>query len=151
MNKQEYIKLKWQEAGFIWDEIKFIVSPVTGGMQLQHPSLKTSLTGYSEAHSKGILKGYDFDGYGLKVWNKLLDGIDHNNGWTKIESEKDLPINKTIDYNVVVDGLRGYRKAFYDNGKWCFFHLDSEGNRHLANYDKVTHFRQIIEIPNPLY
>jgi len=85
MTKQEYIKLKWEEAGLVWDEIKFIVSPVTGGLQLQHPSLKTSLSGYQDAYDRGLLKGYDFDNNGLKVWNKLLDGFETNNGWTCIE------------------------------------------------------------------
>lgn len=139
MTKQEYIKSKWEEAGFIWDEIKYIVNPVLGGLQLQHPSLKTSLTGYGEAYDKGLLKGYDFDGNGLKVWNKLLDGVEHNNGWIKIE-EKGNP-DKSGTYMVIHERWEDEVKMFF-NGQ--HFIRDT-----IAL--SPTHWRPIVEIPKPLY
>lgn len=138
MTKQEFIKLKWEEAGFIWEEIKFIVNP-NGGLQLQHPSLKTTLTGYAKAHDKGFLKGYDFDGNGLKVWNKLLDGVEHNNGWNQIE-EKGNPEASGV-YLCIDDDFEKEVKMFFNGSSFL----------HNGWVQEPTHWRPIVEIPKPLY
>ena len=132
MTKQEKIQEKWQEAGFIWDEIKDIVNEY-GGLQLKRPYLKDSITGYSEASKKGILKGYDFDGYGLKVWNSLLNGIENNNGWTKIENPDDLPKEA---------GMYLFKTK---GGRNCEMYHDIDV-RHSA-----THWRPIVQILDPIY
>jgi hypothetical protein len=136
MKKQEYIKQKWQEAGFVWEEIESIVDEF-GGLKLNHPSLKTSLTGYSEASGKKLLHGYAFDGSGLMVWNKLLDGVEHNNGWNKIESESDLPERNKL--------CKWLNKELID----CEFERTGGIDNYLVS--EFTHWRPIVKIPNPLY
>ncbi|KIO75590.1 hypothetical protein TH53_19830 [Pedobacter lusitanus] len=80
-----------------------------------------------------------------------LNGIEDNNGWQKIESEDDLPTDRTKEYLIVVDGLKGYRQAFYDKDKWCFFHIVSDGTRHLSSYNSVTHWKPIVKDLPPIY
>lgn len=141
--KQEAIKAAWIKAGFIWDEIKSIIQD-DGGLLLENPSLKSTLTGYSESYAKGHLKGYDFAYSGLKVWNNILDGIENNNGWTRIERDRsnlqvgvfkfliadDCKLNTESDVVHVTQSL-------IDDPKMAW---------HV-----YTHYKPIKEEPKPLY
>lgn len=79
---------------------------------------------------------------------KLLQGIEHNNGWIKIESEKDLPKG---DYgqcfllhngSIIYGGFRRYtEETFY------FFNASGEGL--LEN--SVTHYQPIVKPKPPIY
>jgi len=138
MTKEECIQQKWEEAGFSWDQIKDIVDH-EGGLMLDHPSLKTTIIGYQDAHKKGLLKGYDFNGSRLKVWNSLLDEIHRNYGWTKIESEADLP--KQATWYITINKNGGYINSS------IIFNAQSK-DTWMRTY---SHWRPIVEIPKPLY
>lgn len=133
MNKEECIQKKWVEAGFSWNQIKDIVDH-EGGLMLDHPSLKTTIIGYKEAYAKGLLKGYDFNGSRLKVWNSLLDEINNNYGWTKINTRSDLPKTEGMYLFHTIHGR--------DVEQWHSEDVSIGG---------VTHWRPIINIPKPLY
>ena len=96
-------------------------------------------------------KGIEFEQYKkrsntyLGFYNrpKSLQGIENNNGWTKIESGDDLPkikgnylvIDKFLETNPSI--------AFYDP-KAVIFLMSSW-------YEKYSHYQLIINPPEPLY
>jgi hypothetical protein len=132
MTKQEYIQQKWTEAGFVWNEIKYLVN-VSGFMSLPSPKLKRTLTGYDNAHSEGLIAGIGFNDKGFVIALDSLRDKEKNNGWTKIESRADLPKEQ---------GMYLFR---FDGRNVALWH-DEE-----VSIGGVTHWRPITEIPNPLY
>lgn len=70
----------------------------------------------------------------------LLKGIENNNGWTKIESEEDLP-KETIEYWVVLESGT-ITKASYLDGRKVFF---------MFGDLKVTHYKKLNYPQPPIY
>lgn len=70
---------------------------------------------------------------------KSLKGIEHNNGWTKIESVSDLPKTSGTKYKVVLaDGSMEETDINYSL-------------REVYNLWKITHYKQIKKDLPPLY
>lgn len=74
---------------------------------------------------------------------KSLQGIENNNGWISIESEKDLPSDEHRDYYTgrFIDDVFALNEGIYDchEVKFCF----------QNNY--ITHYRLIENPPLPIY
>lgn len=85
--------------------------------------------------------GYD---YAVNSWRpKSLQGIETNNGWIKIESEKDLP-SEDCDY---------WCGKMFENGK--FYQLSEKRNKQeIAERFKtnvITHYQPIVKPLKPIY
>lgn len=80
---------------------------------------------------------------GLRWRPKFLQGIENNFGWTKIESEEDLPKETEIHYHGLMDG------------NYIVFNLKSPINTKALFKDfikdKVTHYQPIQKPELPLY
>lgn len=70
---------------------------------------------------------------------KTLKGIEDNNGWTKIESEDDLPTDKTTQYSACKD-----KKIFQST-------VNCGTVKHWFNIGKITHYQPIKKQLEPLY
>jgi len=140
MNKQEFIKQSWSEAGFDWEQIKELVNE-SGILQLKEPESKYSLTGYSTAYDHGLIKGLGFNHKCFMISLDSLEGINDNNGWTKIESESDLP--DIHDIRMFMPCERGKPRPDYS--------INSITIKNGFNAGVITHWRPITQIPNPLY
>lgn len=71
-----------------------------------------------------------------------LQGIETNNGWTRIESEADLP-NEDGYYEVCKDGVPQKNKSYY-HSKFSGFKV-SRGSK------QITHWKTPIEVKSPIY
>ena len=73
-----------------------------------------------------------------------LQGIETNNGWIKIESEKDLP----SDWDKVHFVLKGFEEheysGYYNNG--LFWNLNEAYTKEI-----VSHFQPVEKKPKPIY
>lgn len=74
---------------------------------------------------------------------KILRGIENNRGWTRIESEEDIPDNNEL-----------YNSGLLDN-EGVFHH---EEKRHAAKTLKwlfqrkfITHYRKVDPVPPPIF
>lgn len=135
MNKQEYIKLKWEESGMDFSMIQDNVNEDgwhVGDVDLIPESVYVKCTHYSKSLGK------------MAERPMSLDRVEHNNGWTKIESEKDLPVEDICLYKIMISS-EIQDEGFYSDYHKCFI---NEDNKLIFN---VTHWRPIVEIPNPLY
>ncbi len=74
-------------------------------------------------------------------WPKSLDGIENNRGWTRIESESDIPKEITECY------------VFDDDGDIsCFtFGFDSQKDYSEVVNCGITHYQPIIKPEAPIY
>jgi hypothetical protein len=71
-----------------------------------------------------------------------LHGTSSNNGWTRIESEADLP-NEDGYYEVCKDGVPQKNKSYY-HSKFSGFKV-SRGSK------QITHWKTPIEVNPPIY
>lgn len=79
------------------------------------------------------------DGYVMpKIRPKLLQGVENNNGWIKIESEDDLPKD-------------GYYFVVYKNGKMSDCPKDSDFEDDNYWMQHITHYQPIVKPKPPLY
>lgn len=88
-------------------------------------------------------ENYDAQQYieGGYIRPKSLKGIEDNNGWIKIESEKHLP-NKD-----------GYEREYWianENGVFDFIATGWQINKKFEN-KTITHYKPIIKLLKPLY
>lgn len=129
MTKQEYIKLKWEEAGMDFDTIRENVNEDgwhLGDVDLIPEKVYQKCSHYSKSLGK------------MAERPKSLNGIEHNNGWTHIEPDgSNLPKIKGeyrfLDINLGDD-------------------IECTFNPNSTTIDKAyTHYRPIVEIPEPLY
>lgn len=136
MTKQERIK---DAYGEYWDRVKGFVD-------------KNGWTEYPKLGSSKLL--IDFGGeYGAMPDQffcrpSSLKGIEDNNGWIKIESEKDLP-KQDVDVHLMLSLFNGKHGLFYTIGLWdnelkAFF----SGRSKLT---KVTHYQPIQRPEFPLF
>lgn len=75
---------------------------------------------------------------------KSLTGIEHNNGWIKIESENDLPKSDFEMFHVIFTPSGGIGKHLWNDGKWC----GCDGRKSKGN---VSHYKTIDEPQPPIY
>lgn len=89
-----------------------------------------------------LLTHFDVDDMrfsGLLIRPKVLDGIENNNGWTRIESEADLPKDDDKEYWIANEnGIFG----FVANG-WQVVAKWKNGT--------CTHYQPIIKPESPIY
>jgi hypothetical protein len=125
-NKQKAI----QEAyGEHWETVKDYVDE--NGWCAYH---------FGEHTEYGIEPFLDFETKDYKFWRpKSLKGIETNNGWIKIESEADLPKDKTTQYSVCKD-----KKVFQST-------INCGTVKHWYNIGKITHYQPIIKPKPPIY
>lgn len=132
MTKQEKIKeaygLYWKDYGHLADDNGFIYQsdlfyPDT---EMKKQGVEIEIISVEHKHKWSNIK-----------WRpKTLSGIEDNNGWIKIESEEDAPVNEGI-YWVMRLG--------------CNFplHLDTYNDLHKRTwFGKYTHYKPI-EKPKP--
>lgn len=135
MTKEEKIKDVYEKLGFEWNVCEKYITD-NGVLILPTPDLKYSLKGY-ENLVKDENKFSAFGKEGLKLQPSELAGIYNNNGWTKIESEDDLP--EKGYYEVVV------RKT----GEITRATLDNEFRKSLSIY--YSHYKKIQILDAPIY
>lgn len=82
----------------------------------------------------------DFMVYKDKIRPRCLQGIENNNGWTKIESEKDLPQDTHHVYMVARD-----KEILFKSG------LTEITVGYLYATGKITHYQQIQEFKPPIF
>jgi len=70
---------------------------------------------------------------------KSLQGIENNNGWVKIESEADLPIDKSTQYSTCKED-----KVFQST-------INCGTVKHWFNIGKITHYQPITKPLKPIY
>jgi len=70
---------------------------------------------------------------------KSIFRLKDNNGWTKIESENDLPTDKTTQYSTCKD-----KKVFQST-------INCGTVKHWFNIGKITHYQPIQKPREPLY
>lgn len=139
MTKEEKIKEAWGEY---WERL----SDVQKLLALDNNGY-TSI-GYSEYQSKlhvDLKKSKLFD-VDSNTRPKLLQGIETNNGWIKIESEDDLPKEYgeyyfRTTYNTMITYSGWYSssdKKFYDRN-------------HYFEIIDVTHYQPIVKPLKPIY
>ncbi len=75
---------------------------------------------------------------GDKVLPRVLDGIENNRGWIKIESEDDLPKESGEYFTIYENDKDCFVNSFYDNS-WNF------------NLYKITHYQPITKPEPPIY
>ncbi|MNY73651.1 hypothetical protein D3C86_2124910 [compost metagenome] len=77
---------------------------------------------------------------GANIRPKELRGIENNNGWIKIENEKDFPQKDDCDYWIV------------KNGNIELFHwLKEETLNSVAWLSVITHYQRIAKPRPPIY
>lgn len=124
MSKEEIIR---EAYGEYWEEIKEYVKD--NGWCNCMVANKLALSGNQE----------DSD-CGYYVRPKALQGIEHNNGWIKIENEADLP-KENCDVMVV-----------FKNGEIdCQRYLFEYKNFSTHHYKHITHYQLITKPKPPIY
>lgn len=125
MTKQEAIK---QAYGEHWNEVKDYVDE----------------NGYAN-----LDYSFTYEDIGLELqengnWRpKSIQGIETNNGWIKIESEKDLPTERDMNDTLVID-KNGIMETVSSNTlKWVY------SRNHWINY--YTHYQTIAKPKPPIY
>lgn len=74
---------------------------------------------------------------------KSLQGIETNNGWTRIESEADLP----------TDGILKYHSAWFKDGKLTNYEIRPlhELYRQFNVFDSINVYKPIVKPQPPIY
>jgi len=124
--KEEVIKSAWGEK---WNDLP------TG---VQITALKNN--GYVSQYFEDLLEIDERERKVFEIRPKSLSGIEDNNGWTKIESEEDLP-KEDGDYHVRLH-----------IGRIETFHYKCD-EAYSPNYfeSHVSHYQPIIKPEPPLY
>ncbi|WP_312306579.1 hypothetical protein [Chryseobacterium sp.] len=79
------------------------------------------------------------------IYPKQLEGIRNNNGWTKIESEEDLPVSG--EYRVISLQYSKSINAKYARSSNTWLPIGTDDRRFI----EVTHYKRIIEDKPPIY
>ena len=129
--KEEVIQKAW---GIYWDEVKSNVV----GMGINGGWADNDVIHYNEdlgCDSKGL----EFSGTLYRP--KSLLGIENNNGWIKIESEKDLP--KEISWCVL--------EVFKNNGITQAEWWGNDKERSKYWMENISHYRPPVKHKPPIY
>lgn len=87
---------------------------------------------------------YDIDMSGIgKFRPKSLQGIETNNNWIKIESEKDLPEQGSYEYKV---GTMINSKFYLSGGVYDIKEVNQSWDE-----DKITHYQKITKPEPPIF
>jgi len=106
-----------------------------------------STTCFSENIDKDIFDEEDTGYFGyLRLRPKSLQGIENNNGWTKIETKEDLP-KLGGEYDVVIRGKMG-RATYLRNDRWL---VDENDYPKTTSIHLITHYQEKIRRELPLY
>lgn len=105
---------------------------------------------WNDLYSRFIKNSKTRTGSDLIYRPKSLQGIEHNNGWIRIESEKDLPKEDKIVCHLIINNDRmelngGFRR--YSKETFYFFNAKGEG----FLIDSVTHWQPIVKHEKPIY
>lgn len=80
-------------------------------------------------------------GHGMyKVRPESLNGIENNNGWIKIESKLDLPIERGY-YFVIMNGKKSIMGYAPEYQKWIgggHYYFEPHGNLNLTHYQPIN-------------
>lgn len=138
-SKQEVIQEAW---GKYWGQVKDHVDE-NGKLKYFHcwqifgDGVKSDRNFYDhELQDKSLnLQNCDWD---MAYYPKAIEGLSNNNGWTRIESEADLP-KEAGSYWVIRSHGDDVGIAYFDMG--------------FTNYDgyRVTHWQPIIKPEAPIY
>ena len=135
MTKKEFIINAWIDLGI---KAPFGICDQTG---YYHGYFCNGVDDIEDEYGADItnLISYDIDISGVgKFRPKSLQGIEDNNGWTKIESDNDLP---TLGY---------YEVIRRDTGKPERSTLDNDFGSKIA-IEMYSHWKKIEEIELPLF
>lgn len=123
--KQKAIRLAYGEY---WEQVKDYVDIDNNGWCVGYWNICELLNGISKPKSQGT-----------KWRPKSLQGIETNNGWISIQSEKDLPNEKGY-YYFLIDNIRSTR-------------IIVEKVENLKPYDKLycTHYQPIVKPLKPIF
>ncbi len=135
--KEEVIKEKWIE---IIGEENFKKLNVDENGFEDHYTYATK-TSSAKEHTE---KHFDIDKNTGLIRPKSLQGIESNNGWISINSEKDLPSED--EFYWVFDGLGIYFSFFKSKHKEFIDQTDNE----CAFYN-ITHYQPIVKPLKPIH
>ncbi|MCT4261603.1 hypothetical protein HZP32_05695 [Elizabethkingia anophelis] len=144
-NKQQAIKAAYgeyykdyrrfiDENGFIYQSDLFF--PETG---MKKDGVEAEIISVEKKHKWSNIK-----------WRPMsLQGLENNRGWTRIESEEDMPKDKTIDVIINDECYQGY---IYEGQGGLFCCVENRYNSteiaEIIEASSVTHY-QPIETPKP--
>lgn len=89
----------------------------------------------------------------VEKWRpESLSGIENNRGWTRIESEEDMPKDKTIDVIINDECYQGY---IYEGQGGLFCCVENRYNSteisEIIEASYVTHYQPIIKPKTPIF
>ena len=143
MNKQELIKQaygkSWELCRPFIDENGFCV--VFKDSDHEFIGVAGNETHFKEHEIEGGQLNHSIFGKGISFRPKTLNGIEHNNGWTKIESENDLPVDHGCIYKVWLHKNDRPARSYYSLTDL------------IADYKHgiILHYKAIKEDRPPLY
>ena len=134
MTKQEFIK---QSYGEHWESVKDYVDE-NGWFKMDYDIENVFANQFVSCCFESYEKNLP---YGIRP--SSLKGLETNNGWIKIESEKDLPKeHMSVFLFEPIDGI--------GIGSWCNLQMIFK-TRFGNEYKPVTHYQPIIKPQKPLY
>lgn len=136
MTKQEAIRQAW---GNHWQHVKDYTNKSGWCIDRGHRLFSTHGIYDNDPDFDFDVEGDWDDAIVLEYRPKSLRGIEDNNGWIKIESEKDLP-KETGLYHVYFKGFNSSEIAYY--------HYQTHAHTWL---EKIAHYRPIIKPQPPIY
>ncbi len=149
MTKEEKIKDIWIEL-IGEEEFNNIVIDVEGYLEVSHSD-------FHFKYDKSIVGKWSGKGYNpfaragdeeenpskLYVRPRLIENLNHNNGWKKIESEKDLPQDNDIRYH----------SGWFDNNKLTNYDIRNltELKRQFTTFNSINVYQPIKNPKQPIY
>lgn len=152
MTKQECIQQAW---GDLWEKLHeegHKEAYNNNGWTAPHLWLGKTVSESMENYNADInTSSIDLDYVGMPTYllrPESLRGLETNNGWTKLESEDDLPPTSPQKYKVFYNGPMGYFKKEPIN-------FDAEYTSVavglMFKQRRITHYKLAKEDPKPLY
>ena len=136
--KQEAIKKAYSEY---WENVKDYVDE-NGWIKCKDIHYHKDL-GLMRDQIHYIDNGKEWDNFEIISWRiPILQGIENNNGWIKIESEKDLPNVSGLYFGKDYEFGTDMMYFDFETKKW------EDSNGYLQN---VTHYQPIEKPKPPIY
>lgn len=134
MTKIDVIKRAYEDAGVDWDKISRKVDDNGFADMYYVNPIFTNLAGND-------IESMDADDKHCRFWRPItLKGIETNNGWTRIESEKDLPTE---------EGWYEVCKSWNPEENFEYYYPDSADSRsQLMTY---SHYKKVTRSQPPIY
>lgn len=139
MTKIDVIKRAYEDAGVDWDKISRKVDDNGFADMYYVNPIFTNLAGND-------IESMDADDKHCRFWRPItLKGIETNNGWTRIESEKDLPMEEgTYEVHSIVDWEPYYRVDIFTG-------ILSNAIHHITGKPIFTHYKKYNRSQPPIY